>query len=77
MKILLNEFVGGYKYLKNVKTWWKFVWEILETFGKISESFEKNLEKFVKILENYWEKFRKFKKFLENFKNSVISNKKF
>ena len=62
VKILLNELVGGYKYLQMLKLNENLlIWEILETFGK--------------ILEIFWENFRKFKKFLENFKNSVIFNK--
>ena len=52
-KMLLNELVEDYKYLKSVELDENMlVWGIFENFEKFLESFEKILEKFVIFLEN-------------------------
>ena len=64
-KMLLNELVEDYKYLKKSVELDEnmLIWEIFENFEKILESFEKILEKFVIFLEKIWENFRNLRNF--------------
>ena len=65
-KILLNELVGGYKYLKSVETGRKFV--NLKSFRKRLKNFRKFWENFRKLCKDIRKFLRKFTKFLENLK---------
>ena len=67
MKILWNELLEVYKYLKSVETGCKCV-----NFEKFLEMFKKNFESFNKIIANFEKIWRKFGENFRKFKNPVF-----